>query len=516
MIVVVHDSKYVTKIIGLEETSVYFQKKAIGEILFSLAKKYPNETLAWCNEKGLDNFDSAVASTLLHHDKMILSFNPNEQEFLSTKFGYIDHASILKVNKNVPFFTWQLSSFIGVVKANLLNVVANLVPNKKESFTYLLQSVAFRAIQNGLFCYSEPRLLKENKILQTETNSNFTLFKFVKQHKNFKWLLILFFSMLLYERKIAFFPFIYSLFFFSRKWDNKELDSIEVNSNKKVIISNDIDVIVPTIGRSSYVYQVLCDLRTQTHLPKKVIIVEQNPLPNSATELHFITEESWPFIIDHNFTHQSGACNARNIALSKVASEWTFMCDDDNRFEPNLIKDVFNNIEKYGVEVLSTAYPQVHEKVTYNKIHQTTIFGSGNSFVKSVYLNKIQFNSTYEFCYGEDFDFGMQLRNTGVDVVYFPKPQITHLKVPMGGFRIIPKLKWSTDAIQPVPSPTILLNYLKYRTKEQLNAYKTILFFKKWKSNKFQNPITFLKNTKRNWEASINWAYKIKDDKTNS
>jgi GT2 family glycosyltransferase len=37
-----------------------------------------------------------------------------------------------------------------------------------------------------------------------------------------------------------------------------------------------------------------------------------------------------------------------------------------------------------------------------------------------------------EFGYGEDTDFGMQLRNKGFDVIYFPDLKITHLKAPMG------------------------------------------------------------------------------------
>jgi GT2 family glycosyltransferase len=37
------------------------------------------------------------------------------------------------------------------------------------------------------------------------------------------------------------------------------------------------------------------------------------------------------------------------------------------------------------------------------------------------------------FGYGEDNDFGMKLRNQGHDVSYLPKPQILHLKAPMGG-----------------------------------------------------------------------------------
>ncbi len=510
MIVLIHNTKKVIDVITPNTSDITPINGTIGEVLFALAHKFPEETLAWCHQEYYKYFDKEAASALLHHDKMMLSFEPSNSNFLSNAIGYVDHASILIINKKVSFFTWQMSSSVGLVKSVLLNAVANQIPNKKESFDYLLQSLAKRAMPNGLFCYSEPRLLHSNPTINNiNPTNNFTLFRFVKQHKSIKWLVILFVNMFIYERKIAFIPFIYALFFKSRKWDKKSLDNIEVNSKKKVVVTNEIDVIIPTIGRSQHVYNVLCDLRLQTHLPKKVIVVEQNPEPNSISQLEFLTKEIWPFIIDHTFTHQPGACNARNIALSKVSSEWVFMCDDDNRFENSLIKDVFDNIKKYGVEVLSTAYPQKKETIDYTKIHQTTIFGSGNSFLKSIYLRNSKFDATYEFCYGEDFDFGMQLRNLGADVVYFPKPHIVHLKAPMGGFRIKPIFKWSSDPIQPKPSPTILLNFIKYRSKEQVGAYKTIYFFKMWSKNKSQNPFTFASTIKRHWQSSLNWVTKI-------
>jgi hypothetical protein len=56
-----------------------------------------------------------------------------------------------------------------------------------------------------------------------------------------------------------------------------------------------------------------------------------------------------------------------------------------------------------------------------------------------------------------DNDFGMQLRNQGVDVLYLPEPKILHLKAPVGGFRTKPKLAWENDEIQPKPSPTVML-----------------------------------------------------------
>lgn len=514
MIVVVHNTRIVTQIVTADGNHLGLFKKSIGAALFDLAKQYPEEVLTWCDERAYTCFDAHMASALLHHDKMILSFNPNKNEYLSTRFGYVDHASILSIPKNVSFFTWQVSATVGVVKASLLNALNELVPNKNEPFDYLLQSLTKRAMPNGLFCYSEPKLLTRSIGFNQESSSDYILFRFVKQHKSLKWLVVLFFNILMYEKRLSILPLIYALFFATRKWNNKQLDRVEVCSKKQVLSTGEIDVIIPTIGRPEHVYHVLCDLRNQTHLPQKVIVVEQNPALNSNSQLNFLTQEIWPFIIDHTFTHQPGACNARNIALSKVTSEWVFMCDDDNRFEATLIEKVLANVKQYGVEVLSTAYPQVNERIDYMTIHQTTIFGSGNSFVKSSYLKQVQFDATYEFCYGEDFDFGMQLRKAGADVVYFPSPAITHLKAPMGGFRIKPVFKWSQDVVQPIPSPTILLNYLKYRTTEQVNAYKTILFFKSFVRNKWQNPLNFVKSKSLHWSASLRWANQLIETKS--
>ena len=223
-----------------------------------------------------------------------------------------------------------------------------------------------------------------------------------------------------------------------------------------------------------------------------------------------IYNEKWPFKIEHVFTHQAGACNARNIALSKVTSEWVFLNDDDNKLEKNVIQKAFKNILQYGVEAIVTDYPQTFEINSYDRVHQTTIFGSGNSIVKSIYLKKMRFNSKYEFGYGEDFDFGMQLRNSGVDVIYFPEPTIFHLKAPMGGFRINSTFLWSNDAVLPKPSPTVMLNNLVYKTQQQLLGYKTVYFYKLFRANIFQNPIRFLLETNRHWNSSVNWATILK------
>jgi hypothetical protein len=54
-----------------------------------------------------------------------------------------------------------------------------------------------------------------------------------------------------------------------------------------------------------------------------------------------LINQTWPFNIRHKFTHQTGACNARNLALSHVESEWVFFNDDDNKFSCDLIEIFF-------------------------------------------------------------------------------------------------------------------------------------------------------------------------------
>lgn len=253
----------------------------------------------------------------------------------------------------------------------------------------------------------------------------------------------------------------------------------------------------------------------QTHLPKNVIIVEQNTNPESVSELDYLTGQKWPFLIKHTFTNQAGACNARNVALSQIESEWVFMADDDIRIENDFIENALKNINRFGAFTgtfgcYANDFP-VSKKHTIQM--QWTSFGSGCSIVKSEFLEKVKYNSGFEFGYGEDSDFGMQLRNQGIDVIYFPTPEIEHLKAPIGGFRTKPVLAWANDNIQPKPSPTVMLYNQLHLTKEQINSYKTILFFKFYKIQTIKNPIRYYNNFKKQWMQSLYWANKLKSKK---
>jgi hypothetical protein len=123
----------------------------------------------------------------------------------------------------------------------------------------------------------------------------------------------------------------------------------------------------------------------------------------------------------------------------------------------------------------------------------------------------VRFNKALEFGYGEDGDFGMQLRNQGCDVLFFPEPGIIHLKAPIGGFRTKPVLSWQNEEIQPKPSPTVMLYQILHNTKEQQLGYKIILFFKYYGLQKIKNPWQYYLNYKKQWNSSVFWANKLKE-----
>lgn len=511
MIVIYHEHTKITKIVSNTIGDIPIPlKNSIGQSLFAIAIQFPEERIAWCHELYKENLNSAVIENIFHHKKMMLSFNPSGGNYFPSTIGYVEQSPFIHINKEVRYPTWQMSSAVGVLHASVLIRLKKVIKPAKD-FDYFLNSLAKLAMPKGLFCYSEPQLLTGDYDKKAAISSKFGAYKFVKQHYKLRWLVMLFLNELLYQKKVSLFPFIKSLFYKSRRGITIDLDSISVNSTLKTVGTGTIDVIIPTIGRKQYLYDVLCDLRKQTHLPKNVIIVEQNPNEESISELDFVTNESWPFTIKHTFTHQPGACNARNIALKQVESEWVFLNDDDNRFNDDVLEHTMKIIKKYGLHTVLTRYLKENEQLKYKTINQSVIFGSGNSFVKASCLKEVSFRMAYEFGYGEDTDFGMQLRHKGYDVIYFPNIKIKHLHAPMGGFRTKFVQLWEKQLIQPKPSPTVMLFRLLYHTKEQLKGYKTILFFKFYFLQQIKSPKKYLLEMNKKWNESSKWANYLKN-----
>lgn len=511
MILLVHNNQKVLEVKHLEsDVSIAFTSNLIIPTLFELAKKH-DDFVVWIHVDHLSKLNVNELASIFHHKKIMASFASNE--YFPKELGFVHDATPnAKINKNVKYATWFMVSAVGGIHLSIINQL-NFTIYKNDNFNYFLYSIALIGMYTeGLFCYSDPKLLvtTTNQVI-VPTASKTELFRFVRQHQRLQWTLFLLLSYIVFKKEFPFLSFVRSFFYKKRKFKKGLFDAIEVQTSKQFPDDFEIDVIIPTIGRKNYLYDVLKDFSKQTILPKKIIIVEQNPQPESSSELDYIANETWPFPIEHLFIHQNGACNARNLALDRTNSKWVFLADDDNRFEPNLLAKCYQNIKQYGCEVLTTSYLQENEKQVLNKVLQWHTFGAGNSIVLRECLQDVRFDLRLEFGYGEDADFGMKLRNKGYDIIYFPDPNILHLKAPIGGFRTKPVLAWHHEEIQPKPSPTIMLYALLNKTVEQRQGYQIRLFIKNYRDQNIKNPFAYVARMKKQWEKSVFWANYLKD-----
>jgi glycosyltransferase involved in cell wall biosynthesis len=510
LFIVFHSNNKVVDVLNwITKEKLSISEKTIASSLYQLSFLHPEAYLVWCDNLVKDNVDFNKISELIKTENSIISYHP-KANFLSKKIGYIDETLFINCNKEVRFPTWQTASLIGATTSKvLLGISKKLKPD--SDFSYFLASFSKLFMTQGLLCYSEPALLKDLKFDENQKNkqSIYILFRFVRQHYKKRWIILLFFNLLIYENTIALLPLFYSLFFRSRLDKKNHFSTEYVTAIKEK--QPTLDVIIPTIGRKEYLYDFILDLSYQQIKPTRLIIVEQNLNEKAETELDFIKNNAWPFEIKHIFTHQSGACNARNLALKEIKSDWVFFADDDIRINSDFIKEAFIQIKKNKAEAITYSCMQKDQTKIFTQTFQWTGFGSGCSFVKADTIKNCTFKMCYEFGFGEDGDFGMQLRNKGVDILYCPTPDILHLKAPIGGFRLKPEFLWKDSDIQPKPSPTVMVYNLLHFSKEQFLGYKTILFLKFYKNQTIKNPIKYYFSLSKQWNQSVFWAKNLLD-----
>lgn len=377
-------------------------------------------------------------------------------------------------------------------------------------FDFFLNIFTKQNMPLGLRCYSQPKLIKKQRD-KTESNkmSAKELFCFLKQNNKPFFSYLLAFHFIISFRS-EFFGFIGALL------DGKKTlnfrNSEWLKKTKKInykIEGESVDVLIPTLGRPEYLYKFLNDLRNQSVLPKRVIIIEQRP-KETLTELKHLKDESWPFEVLHHCIHEFGACNARNIGLKEVKSDWLFFADDDISIDSHFIEKglVKLNSQKSKVGVFQVIEKRGIEK---NENWQWGAFGSGCSLVKTHAIKDTFFDTRFEFGYGEDSDFGMRLRKNGHDIIYFNTPSILHYKAPVGGFRQEIMKPWDYDKYIPKPSPTVMLFNLLHQTPWQRTGYKYIYFLKNLRKKPISELVGYVMNFPKHWNRSGYWANRLKE-----
>lgn len=480
------------------DQEIVLKSNSLTSAFWELAENYPDELIIWRDETVNLRLTLNIDEAFDH--ELIMASYAVENQFFSDHIGYIDQLPFVNPRSNVKNPTWRMSTDIGGIYGKTARKFKEVF-NDMSDFGYLLNSIAKTGQQNGLLCYSDPQLITGSQ--QTEINylaSTGDLFDFVGQHYKREWLWVLLLCFYRYEKKLPIFSLLGSLRKESFFQKSLALPIKEIQSNKLPAERGDIDIIIPTLFRVEHIKNLLKDLSEQSLIPRRVIVVEQDPEPTSTSQLDFLKGE-WPFEIIHHFVHTTGACYARNLAMKSVVSEHIFFADDDIRLEADLLEKTLDEIKRLGVGCINLNCLQPGEQLVFHQIKQWGAFGSGTSVVKSEYALKCLFSEFLEKGFGEDIDYGLQLRAKGCDIIYHPDLQFIHLKADRGGFREVMKQQ-PFGKEEPKPSPTMMYLVKSSYNKIMQRGYKVSLFIKYYRKQPVKNPFRYFGSMQRRWKQS--------------
>jgi len=278
----------------------------------------------------------------------------------------------------------------------------------------------------------------------------------------------------------------------------RELQSIEGEPT--------VSYIIPTMLRQDFTLRLLDDLSKQTYKPTQVVIVDATP--ENVRDESLYDQKNYTFELTVIWQQSKGSCRARNEAIALCKGEYIVFGDDDIRIPPVFIENHIRFIQTYdaggcnGLDIMATNPTQDLENLKQRLAAlderrwfagSTQMFSNANSCVKKEYVDRLVGNDiNYDGGYGEDGDFGISLVKLGIPVLHNPFSVNLHLKPPSGGYRfwgtqakIMGKKRktqpWELDSpvkwIRPVPSPTLMYQFHKQFTPQQINEFRHKYFF---------------------------------------
>ena len=192
MIIIYHNGKNIIELI-LDGVNTAISNLSIVKNVLQLSKNNEDQLLVWCHINLKGNLNISEIRNLFHHQKMMLSYHPFQNGYLDKSIGYVEESPFIKVAKKVTYPTWQMSGCVGAMNTTVINSCSNHI-HTNDNFDYFLNSFAKLAMPLGLFCYSEPQLLKGDLEFSANAKPNINeVFKFVKQHYKTRWIFLLLF-----------------------------------------------------------------------------------------------------------------------------------------------------------------------------------------------------------------------------------------------------------------------------------------------------------------------------------
>jgi len=410
--------------------------------------------------------------------------------------------------------TWLISAVGGIGRSSVFRAVG-LDPCLKN-FSLALMDFGFRGAQLGICPYSEPELLAVQipEDVLSQIQERFTtaeMATLICRNYGKKWLPFWLIGNLLFDHS---FPLLGTLKGSMAKRgpsvDTLLLEELRPQLSTGPMEPALIDVIVPTLNRPEHVLNLLQDLSSQSIVPSRVIIIEQSP-NGEPSVLDDVVQRHWPFEVKHRHVTGMGVCRARNLGLQEVQGDWALLLDDDLRLPPHLISYLLKIASAYVVDVVTAgiylSHQNPHEVTGPQFPRLWQVFAGGASLLSRPAIEGAgAFDERMEGGYGEDYEYGIRLRQKGTNILYAPREPILHLKAPSGGYRYTFPHPWLNDKIQPKPSPTVLYSRHKHATRSMRKGYQLFYWLNRLATTPvYRWPLEIIMLTKQ-WYNAARWS----------
>lgn len=472
------------------------------EALFTLAQDF--DCIGWSYfEEEMPNLIRLIEKQYQENIPEMVTFGSelflDNTEFLEPTNVFFSNFS--RTNEN-DYDSWRCRVNAGYISSQIVECASNY--KFPEEYKVALSVLSYFTYRIGGITRVVNLLNFDFK--KVEGLSEFEYLSFISYTKKKKWLLYYAICRLIFDKKSInptrlLFRGNYKVFKPENIWNiNKEFYKEDITI---------VDAFIPTVGRPSFVYQVLKDMDDLNIKIRNFILVEQVLPGQEGSLLKDVLDKKWNnFIVKHILLDQLGLCNARNIGLQSSDADYVIMLDDDIRVlkQPDLLRSLVNKLETAKADVISFATNNRKGNV---KISLSNTTSGGASLIKKDHVEL--FSLEIEGMGSDDQEYNLKIHEKGKRVLYTNEEFVDHLKAPMGGWRFDAKkyLPWfQDDKIEPLPGPATLYRYLIYGTKNQLKGFKFFTFhkyygYKFWKINEFN----------KRWNKSLNWAEKIAEGK---
>lgn len=196
-----------------------------------------------------------------------------------------------------------------------------------------------------------------------------------------------------------------------------------------------VTVLVPTVGRYSYLEQLLVQLGDQTRRPDEVVVVDQNP----EAERRDLTAIAPDLPLKVLYLSPPGQCTARNLGLAASTGTHILFLDDDDEVPADLIA---SHLRVLAPPEVSVSCGRIDDRESgpapaserFRKA--SAILPTNNAMIRRRVLDRTGgFDPTYDRGSRADHDLGMRSYIAGNLHVHDPGPRVYHHHAPMGGLR---------------------------------------------------------------------------------